>query len=103
MTKRKSLIIQLLSAELKKCTGRDWLVHYEKDDIIVSTYYQDCGTYRTTYCNALNSIIVNALNSIIVNENYIKMLSYTILADLYTHKLICQLSKKDVDNTTDLW
>ena len=37
MTKRKLLIIQLLSAELKKCTGRDWLVHYEEDDIIVSS------------------------------------------------------------------
>ena len=95
MTKRKLLIIQLLSAELKKCTGRDWLVHYAEDDIIASTYYQDCGTYRTTYCNALNSIIVN--------EDYIKMLAYTILADLYTHKLICQISKKDVDNNMDLW
>ena len=59
MTKRKLLIIQLLSAELKKCTGRDWLVHYAEDDIIASTYYPDCGTYRTTCCNALNSIIVN--------------------------------------------
>lgn len=95
MTKRKLLIIQLLSAELKKCTGRDWLVHYEKDDIIASTYYQDCGTYRTTYCNALNSIIVN--------EDYIKMLSHTILADLYTYKLNCQISKKYVVNTMDLW
>ena len=95
MTKRKMLIIQLLSAELKKCTGRDWLVHYEEDDIIASTYYQDCGTYRTTYCNALNSIIVN--------EDYIKMLAYTILADLYTYKLNCKISKKYVDNTVDLW
>ena len=95
MTKRKMLIIQLLSAELKKCTGRDWLVHYEEDDIIASTYYQDCGTYRTTYCNALNSIIVN--------EDYIKMLAYTILADLYTYKLNCKISKKYVDNTMDLW
>ena len=94
MTKRKLLIIQLLSAELKKCTGRDWLVHYAEDDIIASTYYQDCGTYRTTYCNALSSIIVN--------ENYIKMLSYTILADLYTYKLNCQISKKYVYNTMDL-
>ena len=95
MTKRKLLIIQLLSTELKKCTGRDWLVHYEDDDIIASTYYKDCGTYRTTYCNALNSIIVN--------EDYIKMLSYTILSDLYTYKLNCQISKKYVDNTMDLW
>ena len=95
MTKRKLLIIQLISAELKKCTGRDWLVYYEKDDIIASTYYQDCRTYRTTYCNALNSIIVN--------EDYIKMLSHTILADLYTYKLNCQISKKYVDNTMDLW
>ena len=95
MTKRKLLIIQLLSAELKKCTGRDWLVHYEDDDIIASTYYKDCGTYRTTYCNGLNSIIVN--------EDYIKMLSYTILSDLYTYKLNCQISKKYVVNTMDLW
>ena len=95
MTKRKLLIIQLLSAELKKRTGRDWLVHYVEDDIIASTYYPDCGTYRTTYCYALNSIIVN--------EDYIKMLSYTILADLYTYKLNCQISKKYVDNTMDLW
>ena len=95
MTKRKLLIIQLLSAELKKCTGRDWLVHYEEDDIIASTYYQDCGTYRTTYCNALSSIIVT--------DDYIKMLSHTILADLYTYKLNCQISKKYVDNTMDLW
>ena len=95
MLKDKLFIIESLSAELKKCTGRDWLVHYEQDDIITSTYYPDCGTYRTTYCNALNSIIVN--------ENYIKMLSYTILADLYTHKLICQISKKDVDNYMDVW
>lgn len=95
MTKRKLLIIQLLSAELKKCTGRDWLVHYEDDDIIASTYYPDCGTYRTTFCNALNSIIVN--------EDYIKMLSHTILADLYTYKLNCQISKKYVVNTMDLW
>ena len=95
MTKRKLLIIQLLSAELKKCTGRDWLVHYAEDDIIASTYYQDCGTYRTTYCNALTSIIVN--------EDYIKMLAYTILADLYTYKLNCKISKKYVDNTMDLW
>ena len=95
MIKSKLLIIQLLSAELKKCTGRDWLVHYEKDDIIASTYYQDCGTYRTTYCNALNSIIAN--------EDYIKMLSHTILADLYTYKLNCQISKKYVVNTMDLW
>ena len=95
MIKSKLLIIQLLSAELKKCTGRDWLVHYEKDDIIARTYYQDCGTYRTTYCNALNSIIVN--------EDYIKMLSHTILADLYTYKLNCQISKKYVVNTMDLW
>ena len=95
MTKRKLLIIQLLSAELKKCTGRDWLVHYAEDDIIASTYYPDCGTYRTTYCNALNSRIVN--------EDYIKMLSYTILADLYTYKLNYQISKKYVDNTMDLW
>ena len=95
MTKRKLLIIQLLSAELKKCTGRDWLVHYAEDDIIASTYYPDCGTYRTTYCNALNSRIVN--------EDYIKMLSYTILADLCTYKLTCQISKKDVDNYMDVW
>ena len=95
MIKSKLLIIQLLSAELKKCTGRDWLVHYEEDDIIASTYYQDCGTYRTTYCNALHSIIVN--------EDYIKMLAYNILADLYTYKLNCQISKKYDDNTMDLW
>ena len=95
MTKRNLLIIQLLSEELKKCTGRDWLVHYSEDDIIVSTYYPDCGTYRTTYCNALNSIIIN--------EDYIKMLAHTILADLYTYKLNCQISKKYVDNTMDLW
>ena len=95
MTKRKLLIIQLLSAELKKCTCRDWLVHYAEDDIIASTYYPDCGTYRTTYCNALNSIIVN--------EDYIKMLAFTILADLYTYKLNCKISKKYVDNTMDLW
>ena len=95
MTKRKLLIIQLLSAELKKCTGRDWLVHYEEDDIIVSTYYPDCGTYRTTYCNALNTIIVN--------DDYIKMLAYNLLAGLYTYKLNCQISKKYVDNTMDLW
>ena len=95
MNKSNLLIIQSLSAELKKCTGRDWLVPYEEDDIIASTYYQDCGTYRTTYCNALNSIIVN--------EDYIKMLSHTILADLYTYKLNCQISKKYVGNTMDLW
>ena len=95
MTKRKLLIIQLLSAELKKCTTRDWLVHYSEDDIIASTYYPDCGTYRTTYCNALNSIILN--------EDYIKMLAYTILADLYTYKLNCQISKKYVDNYMDVW
>ena len=95
MTKRKLLIIQLLSAELKKCTGRDWLVHYAEDDIISSTYYQDCGTYRTTYCNALNSIIIN--------DDYIKMLAYNILADLYSYKLDCKITKKYVDNTMDLW
>ena len=95
MIKSKLLIIHSLSEELKKCTGRDWLVHYAEDDIITSTYYPDFGTYRTTYCNALNSIIVN--------EDYIKMLSYTILADLYTYKLNCKLSKKYVDNTMDLW
>ena len=95
MTKRNLLIIQLLSAELKKCTGRDWLVHYEEDDIIASTYYSDCGTYRITYCNALSTIIVN--------DDYIKMLAYNILADLYTYKLNYQISKKYVDNTMDLW
>ena len=95
MIKRKLLIIQLLSAELKKCTGRDWLVHYSEDDIIASTYYPDCGTYRTTYCNALNSIIVN--------DDYIKMLAYNILADLYKYKLNCQISKKYDDNTMYLW
>ena len=95
MTKRKMLIIQMLSEELKKCTGRDWLVHYEDDDIIASVYYPDCGTYRITYCNALNSIIVN--------EDYIKMLAYNILADLYKYKLNCQISKKYDDNTMYLW
>ena len=95
MTKRKLLIIQLLSAELKKCTGRDWLVHYEEDDIIASTYYKDCGTYRTTYSNALSTIIVN--------DDYIKMLAYNILADLYKYKLKCQISKKYDDNTMYLW
>ena len=95
MIKSKLLIIQLLSAERKKCTGSDWLVQYAQDDIRASTYYPDCGTYRTTYCNALNSIIVN--------DDYIKMLSHTILADLYTYKLNCQISKKYVDNTMDLW
>ena len=95
MTKRKLLIIKLLSAELKKCTGRDWLVHYAEDDIIVSTYYPGYGTYRTTYCNALNTIIVN--------DDYIKMLAYNILADLYKYKLNCQISKKYDDNTMDLW
>ena len=95
MIKSKLLIIHSLSEELKKCTGRDWLVHYAEDDIITSTYYPDFGTYRTTYCNALNSIIVN--------DDYIKMLAYTILADLYTYKLNCKISKKYVDNTMDLW
>lgn len=95
MNKINLLIIQSLSAELKKCTGHDWLVHYEKDDIIVSTYYQDCGTYRITYCNALSSIIVN--------DDYIKMLAYNILADLYSYKLDCKIAKKYVDNTMDLW
>ena len=95
MIKNKLLIIQSLSAELKKCTGRDWLVHYEEDDIIASTYYTDCGTYRTTYCNAINSIIVN--------DDYIKMLAYNILADLYEYKLKYQILKKYVDNTMDLW
>ena len=95
MTKRKLLIIQMLSAELKKCTGRDWLVHYAEDDIIASVYYPDCGSYRTTYCNALNTIIVN--------DDYIKMLAYSILSDLYEYKLNWQISKKYVDNTMDLW
>ena len=95
MNKSNLLIIQSLSAELKKCTGRDWLVHYENDDIIASTYYKECGTYRTTYRNALNSIIVN--------DDYIKMLACSILADLYEYKLNYQISKKYVDNTMDLW
>ena len=95
MIKNKLLIIQTLSEELKKCTGRDWLVHYEEDDIIASTYYKDCGTYRTTYGRALNSIIVN--------EDYTKMLAHTILAGLYLYKLTCQISKKDVDNYMAVW
>ena len=95
MIKNKLLIIQSLSAELKKCTCRDWLVHYEKDDIIASVYYPDCGSYRTTYCNALNTIIVN--------DDYIKMLACSILAELYEYRLNCQISKKYVDNTMDLW
>ena len=68
---------------------------YEDDDIIASTYYKDCGTYRTTYCNALNSIIIN--------DYYIKMLAYNILSDLYSYKLDCKIAKKYVDNTMDLW
>ena len=95
MLKEKLYIIELLSAELKKCTDRDWLVHYSEDDIIASTYYPDCGTYRTTYCNALNTIIVN--------DDYIKMLAYGILAELYEYRLNYQISKKYVDNTMDLW
>ena len=95
MLKENLFIIQLLSAELKKCTGLYWLVHYAEDDIIVSTYYSGYGTYRTTYCNALNTIIVN--------DDYIKMLAYNILADLYKYKLNCQISKKYDDNTIDLW
>ena len=95
MIKEKLFIIESLSAELKKFTGRDWLVHYEEDDIIASVFYPDCGAYSTTYRNALNSIIVN--------EDYIKMLSYTILADLYEYRLNCQISKKYNDNTMDLW
>ena len=95
MIKSKLSIIQLLSAELKKCTGRDWIVHYEEDDIIASVYYQDYGAYSTTYHNALNTIIVN--------EDYIKMLSCTILADLYEYRLNCQISKKYDDNTMYLW
>ena len=95
MIKSKLLLIQLLSAELKKCTGRDWLVHYAEDDIIASTYYPDCGSYRTTYCNALSTIIVN--------DDYIKMLACGILAELYEYRLNCQISKKYVDNTMDLW
>ena len=95
MIKRKMLIIQLLSAELKKCTGREWLVHYAEDDIIASVYYPDYGPYSTTYHNALNTIIVN--------EDYIKMLSCTILADLYEYRLNCQISKKYDDNTMYLW
>ena len=95
MIKSKLLIIQLLSAELKKCTDRDWIVHYEEDDIIASVYYPDYGPYSTTYHNALNTIIVN--------EDYIKMLAYNILADLYTYKLNCQKSKKYDDNTMVLW
>ena len=95
MLKDKLFIIESLSAELKKCTGRDWLGHYEEDDIIASVYYPDCGPYRTTYCNALNTIIVN--------DDYIKMLAYGILSNLYEYRLNCQISKKYNDNTMDLW
>lgn len=95
MLKDKLFIIESLSAELKKCTNRDWLIHFSDDDIIVEVYYPDCGTYRTTYGRALNSIIVN--------EDYTKMLAHTILAGLYLYKLTCQISKKDVDNYMDVW
>ena len=95
MLKESFYVIESLKEELEKQTGHYWLVHYAEDGILASVHYSEFGTYSIKYCNALNSIIVN--------YDYIKMLAYDILAGLYKYKLNCQISKKYVDNTMDLW